>query len=62
MTYMYYTYQVYCWKDVEYLQEYDCLEKKKKKKKKKGKEWLNQLCDFVVSQSLMYSMALWSPK
>ena len=34
MTYMYYTYQVYCWKDVEYLQEYDCLEKKKKKKKK----------------------------
>ena len=58
---MYYTYQVYCWKDVEYLQEYDCLEKKKKKKKK-GKEWLNQLCDFVVSQSLMYSMALWSPK
>ena len=61
MTYMYYTYQVYCWKDVEYLQDYDCLEKKKKKKKK-GKEWLNQLCDFVVSQSLMYSMALWSPK
>ena len=57
MTYMYYTYQVHCWKDVEYLQEYDCLEKKKK-----GKEWLNQLCDFVVSQSLIYSMALWSPK
>ena len=31
---MYYTYQVHCWKDVEYLQEYDCLEKKKKKKKR----------------------------
>ena len=57
MTYMYYTYQVHCWKDVEYLQEYDCLEKKKK-----DKEWLNQLCDFVVSQSLIYNMALWSPK
>ena len=37
MTYTYFTHQAQCWKDVEYLQEYDCL-----KKKKDNKEWLNK--------------------
>ena len=50
MTYTYYTCQAHFSKDVEYVQEYECLEKK-------DKEWLNQLRDSVGSQSLIYSMS-----